>query len=504
MNNNKNTEFDDNINVNNLEDGQVVDEVNGNVEDSTVVAEVDAVADSSNVDQEVFLDDDKSIKKKKKKDKPKMPKKKKIIIWVVSVVLVLAIIGGAIGGFFIWLGEAPSGGNLSLDKLELKPNVYYHGTANDSPKKGQAIEGAYNVTNYDDMIKHINEGHDVVLHAKEFTMTAEIGTIELRSDIYGNGLILDANAVAKAGNDAIRIPENDEVVKVYDLWITGKKDLDKNDTIKSFNDYSSMIKVVSTDPNKSAKAEIKHCILENGHKVLHVEKNADVTVEGSIIRNASDTTISVGTFANLKNKLYLKNNVIASSLTSGINVYCYDGAIDESNAANSWAEVTIDGFLDVYNWKSTKNLAFIPDSEGEYIARIANRVAGAEILPLDKNAQFKVTLDEENEYFDEKEDEHPEKNPRLVTNQYIHLAITKIATASIGRNEAVIKYVNKDVENRNELKDLELPLSTTAKMILKQGHAWGYMNNNKAQVKVHDTINTNSNIFNELINGRKY
>ena len=442
--------------------------------------------------------------KKNKKDKPKMPKKKKIIIWVVSVVLVLAVIGGAVGGFFLWLGKPATGGDLSRDKLTLKAPITYVGTANDAKgKKGTAVEGAYNAFSYEEMFQLLSEGKDVVVHADEFKMTLALGTINLTSDLYANGLILDAEEVGKAGKTAISIPATDKRVKIYDLYITGKKVLEAKDNLKTFNDYSAMIQLSNSDPTKKAQAEIKHCIIENGHKVLHIERGADVTVEGTIIRNAADTTVSIGTFANLANKVYLKNNVIASSLTSGINVYCYDNAITNANAEASWNEITIDGFLDVYNWKSTRNLAFIPDSEGEFIANIANKVAGLEIAPLDKNTEYKVTLEEKNPNYDPSKEESA-KNSKMLKNQYIHLAITKISTASIGKNDSVIKYANSNAETRNELKGAILPLTDTAKMILKYGYAYGYFDNNKAQVKIHDTISSNKNITDELINGRNY
>lgn len=507
MDNNKNNaEFEEESNIETGVNETQIDEAS-NVEDSN---EVTAVAENGSAEVAEHGDDIQSGKGKKKKDKKpkkKMTKKKKIIL-IVSIVLVIALIGGAIGGVLAWLLKPTPASELSRDKLTLDPPVYYVGTANDKPRgipsNATEVMGAWNVTTYDDMIAKINEGKDVVVHAKEFTMKAEVGTIKLKSDLFANGLLLDAEAVGKTGNPAIEINANEERIVVSDLYVTGKKELDKDDTIKTFNDYSAMIQIRGTDNDNTAKVRLYHCFLENGHKVLHIEKAADVEVEGCIIRNAADTTVSIGTFANAKNKVYMKNNVIASSLTSGVNVYCYSDDINAGNANTAWGEVIFDGFLDVYNWKSTNNLAFIPDSEGKNIAAIANNVAAMEIKPLDKNTEFKVTLDEENQYFDPNEKES-DKNPKIVKNQYIHLAITKIATAkNISTNETVIKFINDTVKDRNQLKEAKLPLPDAAKLIIKEGYAWGYFNNNKAQVKIHDTITTNRNIFKELVNGRSY
>lgn len=499
MDNNKNNaEFEKESNIVSGSDETSIDE-NSNVENSNESSCGCAeIAESGN---------DIQGKKKDKKPKKKMTKKKKIII-IVSVVLVIALIGGAIGGVLAWLLKPTPSSELSRDKLTLEPPVYYVGTANAKPSgipsNTTEVMGAWNVTTYDDMVAKIKEGKDVVVHAKEFTMTTEIGTITLKSNLYANGLLLDAEAVGKAGSAAIVIPANEERILVSDLYVTGKKELDKDDTIKTFNNYSAMIHIKGDDNNNTAKARLKHCFLENGHKVLHIESAADVEVEGCIIRNAADTTVSIGTFANAKNKVYMKNNVIASSLTSGVNVYCYSNDINAGNADTAWGEVIFDGFLDVYNWKSTNNLAFIPDSEGEFIASIANNVAGMEIRPLDKNTEFKVTLEEENPDFDPNEKES-NKNPKMVKNQYIHLAITKIATAkNISTNDTVIRFINDTVKDRNQLQEAKLPLPDAAKIIIKEGYAWGYFNNNNGQVKIHDTITSNKNIFKELVNGRKY
>ncbi|MDE6968057.1 MAG: hypothetical protein K2P12_05285 [Clostridia bacterium] len=236
---------------------------------------------------------------------------------------------------------------------------------------------------------------------------------------------------------------------------------------------------------QKANFELVHCVLENSYKLIHV-KYGDMMFEGNIIRNASDTTLSIATYANEKSVVRSRNNVIANSLTGGVVFYCYDASINEGNKNESWNDLIIeDGtFLDIYNWKPQDGLAFMPETESG--SEIANPIAKSEI-PKAKYDSLKATANGQ---------------------KYIHFAIIKLKTGS------GMKINGSSVKNYQSLgyktsKDYNyekgFPLPSVAAAIITDIDVWGYYANDQGSVKPTDTLNEESLkvIYEELKYGRK-
>lgn len=247
-----------------------------------------------------------------------------------------------------------------------------------------------------------------------------------------------------------------------------------------------MIKVSSSEQGEQnrAKAKVIHCVLENSHKVVHLGKNGQLDLEGFVVRNAADTTVSVGTFANLPNTLNSKNNVIINSMTAGILCYLYDGAINDSNAANSWNTINISGFLDIYNWKSVDSLAFIPDTElggNQGLVASLNNIVTGEI----------------------NKEEYKDLSAVVGGSKYVHMGIIKIATA-YKTNGTKINFV--DGINSVGYGENIFPIpGGLPQQFIKYAMMYSYYNNVEDKVGVNSTFadESNAKIYEELVMGRK-
>ena len=177
--------------------------------------------------------------------------------------------------------------------------------------------------------------------------------------------------------------------------------------------------------------------------------------EGNIIRNASDTALSFATYAYERSVVTSRNNVISNSLTGGVVFYCYDGAISNANAEESWNELLIEKgtFLDIYNWKEQDGLAFMPETEGG--AEVANPVAKSEI-PKTKYDSLKANVE---------------------GKKYIHFAIIKLRTGGgLAQNGSyVTNYQDIGYQtSRDKGYENGFPLPSLAAAIIRDIDVWGY------------------------------
>lgn len=394
-------------------------------------------------------------------------------------------------------------------------------------KNVTVVADAVNVASWEDIKAQTVAGKKVVLQnafIKVGDLTGqkrEGQSIVLKNDFYGNGHKLNVfNLVASrkatkddtfgeivpAGNgkafgeDAFIIAplENNKKVVLRDLHITGNDmdlegdlaglDQEQVDArgLKLYSGYGALVYAYGkSDETKQEKAnaQILHCVIENGHKVVHLQ-DANIDMEGCIVRNASDTAVSVGTFANKKVTLNSKNNVIANSLTGGILFYCYDGGITAQNEAKTWNELNIEGFLDIYNWKPQDGLAFLPETEGAY-ADLANMLTGS-VIQDSQYEKLKADVD---------------------GDKYIHFAIIKIRTGNgaITQNKSVVNGADELGYNTSRGLGYEkgFPIPEIAAGIMKDIDVWGYYAKKDGAVAPTAKIGDNANIYMELLYGRK-
>lgn len=411
-------------------------------------------------------------------------------------------------------------------------------------KKIIKIDNAVNVNNFEELVSNINEGKEVVVQVAslkapklEGKKEEQIPQMFVKNNVYGNGAKVNVREIVgtrlmsakknggklapltdgtnykkgkyEEGRSAFTIvPNGDKKVIFRDMYVSGcdmstaeggdiaglTEEVIEDRGVKLFSGYGSMLYALGNDEDGKANATVEHCVFENGGKVVHVQ-NANVDINGCIIRNASDTAVSICTEANHASVVNMKDNVIVNSLTGGILFYCYDTSINESNAKNTWNTLNIYGFLDIYNWKSQDNLAFLPETESPLLANIANSVASEEI----KNKQYNNL------------------KAKVGMEHYIHFAIIKIRTGgteggdvAVNKNGSTVNFVDEQAKRigftdskQNNLKD-GFPIPGIAASIMKDIDVWGYYGKEDGAVKPNasfETINLDK-LYKELRNGR--
>lgn len=377
------------------------------------------------------------------------------------------------------------------------------------------IKNGINVDTYEKLYKNAHTTEEeikneefkkpVLIQNKEISMKLRYknndskrqATINLTNDLYGNGATINANSVVygfgtewkNRGWPAFSISQHSAIknkpILIRDLHLIGKEP-ESTDTLKTFTNYGSLLDIAGAhegakSSDDKAKATIENSIFERSHKVIHLS-NAKIDMKGTIVRTAADTTISIATSANSATTLNIENCIIADSLTAGILMYCIDKNIGISNDnIDTWNQINIKGFLDIYNWKKSSEIALLPDTEGgPQVASLANGIVRSEVDNPKKNQAYKVTKDNE---------------------QYVHFGIIQICTVSnaIGLNKSVVtNYTNQGFRQE------EFPIPDAAKAIIKDVKVCGYMNNANGAIGPTTTIKDNiANIYNDLYFGRK-
>ncbi len=385
-------------------------------------------------------------------------------------------------------------------------------------KKVIVIDGGVNVDTYDEFFAAVNvDKLPVVVQVPELVMTNKVedtatkrceSTLYLEASAYGNGVHLNAHEVVKAtandkydwgvaGNSAFSINKAEKIT-LRDFHVTGK-DFVEGDDLYAYTNYGSllMIRGIDVDTNLLAprtKPDVIHNVFEKSHKVVHII-NAEPYLEGNIIRDAADTSVSIGAFANQGSEIIMKNNLIANSLTGGILFYCFDPKVTQANAAASYSTLKIEGFLDIFNWKDESELVFLPKTEElllpAVIVDFANGMAGSEI----KQPKY----DDMKAIYEVKE-KNAEGILETVQKKSIHFGIIKIRTAGGNNKTNDSKVIG--MENVGFTEEV-LPLPDLAKMILQDMDVYGYFAKQDGAAGPADSIADNKSIYEELRTGRK-
>lgn len=430
----------------------------------------------------------------------------------------------------------PNGSNFTKDGVAIENNILKVNSIADfklafqEGEKTQTlnvkvIDDAVNVDTWEEIQAASKEAKVMVLQNAFIKVddTKEARTtIELKNNFYGNGgkinvfhlvasrdnkdKIVYAGNGKKQGSPAFKvgfIADDAAQVVVKDLYVEGNdrdvegdlKGLGKNATevektaekrgVKIYSNYGELFLVegaMSDDKGRhTAKVKLEHCIFENGHKLVHIAVAGDVDIEGCIVRNASDTAISIGTNPRRKSVINLKNNVVANSYTGAILIYCANNWDGSYEVPNTWNELNVSGFLDIYNWKNHKGLSFLPETEAG--AQIANQIASS-VIPSDEYDDLKA---------------------KVGKNKYIHFAIIKIATAAPENKSTINGFESvgfTTVDKASNGKLTAFPIPSIASALINELNVWGYYGNDKGDVAPTAKITDNTKLFYELINGR--
>lgn len=348
----------------------------------------------------------------------------------------------------------------------------------------EVIDGV-NAFRYVDLLD-IAAANKTICQQSDIKLTDSISTpanhqnIELYNDYFGNGfkLISSKEIITgyyesiKRGGDAYYnrlIQAKTEDITIQDLYVIGQE-VAKNEsfTLSDFGKAGMLISFEGSADNK-VSGSIVNCVIENAQRPIFINA-ADVLVKGNFIRNAADACISIESNINGATNVTLENNVIVNAVVAGVLSWTYKTGFPDENFAN----ITINGFLDIYNWKDTRTAQIMPESEG-----ISGMV----------NPQIPETLnsDKYQHYFYKEGD-----------LKFIHCGIIVTATGEAKANKTKI---NGFADFGYEERDFPLPGFVT-KFGMSYCVVYGYGAGENPAIKPNENPLANDKIFDELREGR--
>lgn len=380
-----------------------------------------------------------------------------------------------------------------------------------TPKVGDAldyeitvVEGV-NVYNYaqlkvasqDESVKNI-----VLQSNIEFDTKSNGGdTIVLKANLYGNTHKVDGTNYTKdyekfdSGNfdnkwtSDVMFEVAADNIQINAVHALGK-DLKKNEgETWEHNEYADGGDIVDIYGHHGIL--IKNCVFEKAFKCVWL-KESTVTIEGTLLREVADGCISMETTNDVANKLTLNNNIVISPQVAAIIIY------NLGNKTPVPAELTINGFFDVYNWKNKDTAALMPITEKE-LASAVNNLIGNE---LDK----------------------PKYQPMMVADAkgdyWLHIAIVVLSSGGGGINEPKINGVTmtggkneefiKNVSGKDGYVKRQLPFGSFGAVLsvagIKTANMIGYQvmpETKELQAKNPNTVEINKDMFDKMYEIKK-
>lgn len=349
----------------------------------------------------------------------------------------------------------------------------------------------------DESVKNIILQSDI-----DYTTKAQGGgTIKLKANLYGNTHKVDGTNYTKdyetfkaAGYKNSWTSDVMFEVAANDIEINGvharakdlKKGEDENGEPETwqhdeYSDGGDIIDIYDKDG-----IVIKNCVLEKAFKCVWI-KESSVTIEGTLMREVGDGCISMETTEKKANKLTLKNNIIISPQVAGIIIY------NLGNVKPIPAEITIDGFFDVYNWKNKKTAKLMPITEG-FVATLVNNLIGGNL----NNKQYTKMMVEDTD-----------------GNPWLHIAIVVLSSNNGGVNEPTINGVKittstteedlSNISGSDAYVKRQLPFGDFEELVVKVGITTGNMIGYKTLPSVKEMqpqdpnlVEINEDLFNKM------
>lgn len=333
-----------------------------------------------------------------------------------------------------------------------------------------------NAGDWSELVSAINAGKNVALY-RDITAPVGADTVAItNSVIYGNAKEIVVNNIVKGdidnrGKNAFDVSGNGKAY-FYDTIISGYKSEESEiSDLTQFDGYGQLINVVNNDNNLRPDVLVKHCILQNGQKMMYV-KGANVVVEGSVFRNGSDALLAIETGSVKGANVMVKNSVFSNSRFFGICLCSWEDIVDDSY----YCSLNFDGFVDIYNWKERYAENSIPPSIGNsMVIELINDLIKGEAAK-DKYDEFYAKDSDGNEYF--------------------HFGLLIVATGKFDADKLVIN----GAENVGlEIKNLPLPSMISA--LTKTCMVYGIVNGDLT-IEPTEKIKDNPLLSQELIYGR--
>lgn len=335
------------------------------------------------------------------------------------------------------------------------------------------VEGV-NVNSWSGLTNAVNASKNVVL---QDNLTADNNnTVEvINTTFYGNGKYVLINEIVKGnvdnrGKNGFNIAGNNKAV-FMDMFIYGYKYAeDEQITLEKCEGYGQLINATNDDSSKRPSVTIKHCILENSQKMVYV-RGADVVVEGTVMRNGADALLAAETSAVKGATLTVKNSVFANSVVCGIILCGWNAAANDE----SYCTLNLEGFVDIYNWKSRDTAKLMPATEGWYVGVVNDLV------------QSQLGKPEYNGYFTKGSD----------GMDYVHFGIVILATGSLKANNSKVNGAEGV-----GLVQKSFPLPGMAASIAHTCLLYGIDPAGTISIAPTETVEDNTALSYELIHGR--
>ena len=186
--------------------------------------------------------------------------------------------------------------------------------------------------------------------------------------MYGNGFTYHGESLGLDGNDPNNM--NADILYIKDDYVPlnpdgtpVKEEVVLEDFIvqgaESIEEAKNKGNCIYISDVKKVKLKFKHLQLKNAHRCIMSGATKDLTLEGCILGDVYETCIftfyppdknRVEEFGSLDYpKITLKNNVFKTSLCPSVMLTA--GDMEEAFNDNVTPHLSIEGFMDVYNWK---------------------------------------------------------------------------------------------------------------------------------------------------------
>ena len=337
-----------------------------------------------------------------------------------------------------------------------------------------AVEGV-NVSDWAGLVAAVNASKNVVIQ-NDLVSEGKESVNVINTTFYGNAKVVNVNSIVKGTVDKDNrgqhgfLVHDDSVGVFQDMIIRGYEvEAGASITLETGEGYGQLIDATNNDSSKRPSLTIKHCVLENGQKMVYV-KGADCTVEGTVMRNGADALFAIETGSVKGSVVTVKNCAFANSVVCGI-ILCGWTPIENEE---SYCTLNLEGFVDIYNWKSRDTAKLMPKTED--FSSIVNGALKGEL----GNEKY-------NSYFTKGSD----------GVDYVHFGIVLLANGNLADNKAVIN----GLEGINLVKK-NFPLPSFASWFKVQ-RCDLYCLENDENIAPTETIKDNENLSYELIHGRK-
>ena len=311
---------------------------------------------------------------------------------------------------------------------------------------------------------------------------ADVDAIDMRSSMYGNGFLFQMTGVAPhdklsvfgieghfyhfmKGQQTVSGEVYDRGIVFEDMRISGMPTMDELVKI-SEQGKSSYFFCRSWS---SEKITYRYCQIYNCTKGVHAHGSDLFTLEGCIIGDnyttGGELAYSVANY-NSGCKLVLKNNVFKTSRGPSLMISPRQ-LVDEVLNQSITPYISVEGFLDVYNWKTRKQL---PDVFSTTVGTMVSAYVPSSLLDVPEIVSNAMTEVMNNEIYDD-----------LFFNyageQYISLAVTVLGlmctttpdriTIADGTGMASFEMPLRDANGTplGELKNLESMIPSIGKLV---------------------------------------